>query len=245
MPLLVLKPDAKRLSAKVPNLVAAPAWTLEPGQEFMALWGTGYEKARAYLEIEHRGKQLQAFWTEPGAAQQPIKQAVTEALRGGFTLRVTMVRENRAYLTTHQVEVPWINKKLSVAWEHFVSKLEPGRRETWTAVITGPDAKKAAAEMVAALYDRSLDAYLPHVWPSGFGVFREDRSNLQSQFENMSKSLQQLLGGWPLARKDVQMTYRTFPADITVNLWGYMYFGGKGGGMAARPWALPESLWKR
>ena len=43
-------------------------------------------------------------------------------------------------------------------------KLEPGKKETFTAVISGPDAKKAAAEMVAALYDASLDAYLPHHW---------------------------------------------------------------------------------
>ena len=64
-------------------------------------------------------------------------------------------------------------------WEHFVSKLEPGQKETWTAVITGPDAKKAVAEMVAALYDESLDAYLPHNWPQRFGVFRQDHSNLQ------------------------------------------------------------------
>ena len=139
----------------------------------------------------------------------------------------------------HRVEVPWTNKKLSVAWEHFVSKLQPGQRETWTAVITGPDAKHAAAEMVAALYDRSLDAYLPHAWPPGFGVFREDHSNLQVQFENMSKSLMHLQGSWPLARKDVQMTYRSFPADITVNLWGYMYFGGKGGMRGAVMGAAP------
>ena len=66
LPLVVLQPDAKRLAVKVPNLVAAPKWTLEPGQPFMALWGTGYDKARAYLEIEHRGKQLQAFWTRAG-----------------------------------------------------------------------------------------------------------------------------------------------------------------------------------
>ena len=33
---------------------------------------------------------------------RPVKQAVTEAMRGGFTLRVTMVRENRAYLTAAQ-----------------------------------------------------------------------------------------------------------------------------------------------
>ena len=33
--------------------------------------------------------------------------------------------------------------------------------------------------MVAALYDQSLDAYLPHDWTSGFGVFPQS-SNLNS-----------------------------------------------------------------
>ena len=99
-------------------------------------------------------------------------------MRGGFTLRVTMVRENRGYLESRHVDVPWTNKNLTVKWEHFVSKLEPGQKETWTAVITGPDAKKAVAEMVATLYDQSLDAYLPHNWQSGFGVFRQDWSRL-------------------------------------------------------------------
>ena len=32
--------------------------------------------------------------------------------------------------------------------------------------------------MVAALYDQSLDAYLPHNWQSGFGVFRQDWSRM-------------------------------------------------------------------
>ena len=27
-----------------------PRWVLEPGMEFMAVWGTGYETGRAYLE---------------------------------------------------------------------------------------------------------------------------------------------------------------------------------------------------
>ena len=137
-------------------------------------------------------------------------------------------------------------EEIGVSHALLLAKLQPDQQETWTAVITGPDTKKAAAEMVAALYDRSLDAYLPHAWPSGFGVFREDRSNLQLQFENMLKPLQQLLGTWPLARKDVQMTYRSFPADITVNLWRYRYYGrgdAKGGGVLMSNGAVPtESL---
>ena len=95
-------------------------------------------------------------------------------MRGGFTVRVTHVRENRAYLTTRHVDVPWTNKNLTVKWERFVSKLEPGQKETYTAVVTGPDAKKAVAEMVAAMYDASLDAYLPHDWMQRFNVFRQD-----------------------------------------------------------------------
>jgi len=225
LPLNVLAPEAKAFPIKIPNLVAAPKWSLEPGEEFMALWGSGYDRARAFIEIEHRGKLLQSFWTEPGATQQPVKQAVTEAMRGGFTLRVTMVRENRGYIESRNVDVPWTNKNLKVKWEHFVSKLEPGQKETWTAVISGPDAKKAVAEMVAALYDQSLDAYLPHNWPSAFGVFRRDWSRLSWQFENMGKSLNQLQGGWPYDQRNVQISYRRLPSSITVDLWGYQYFG--------------------
>ena len=226
----MLAPEAKKFPIKVPNLVAGPKWTLEPGDEFMALWGSGYDRARAFIEIEHRGKLLQSFWTEAGATQQSVKQAVSEAMRGGFTLRVTMVRENRAYLESRHVDVPWTNKNLTVKWEHFVSKLEPGQKETWTAVITGPDAKKAVAEMVAALYDQSLDAYLPHNWQSGFGVFRQDGSRVSQQFENMAKYLNQLQGGWPIDQRNVQITYRRLPASITVDLWGYGYFGANANG---------------
>jgi uncharacterized protein YfaS (alpha-2-macroglobulin family) len=228
LPLSVLAPEAKAFPIKIPNLVAAPKWSLEPGNEFMALWGSGYDRARAFIEIEHRGKLLQGFWTEAGATQQPVKQAVSEAMRGGFTLHVTMVRENRAYMDSRHVDVPWSNKNLKVKWEHFVSKLEPGQKETWTAVITGPDAKKAVAEMVAALYDQSLDAYLPHNWQGGFGVFRQDWSRINQQFENMAKYLNQLQGNWPLDQKDGQVTYRRLPSSITVDLWGYGYFGGQG-----------------
>ena len=126
LPLNVLAPEAKTFPIKIPNLVAGPKWSLEPGEEFMALWGSGYDRARAFIEIEHRGKLLQSFWTEAGATQQPVKQAVTEAMRGGFTLHVTMVRENRGYLESRHVDVPWTNKDLTREMGAF--RLQAGAR---------------------------------------------------------------------------------------------------------------------
>src|SRR5207247_7761413 len=160
LPIQVLKPSAAKLALKIPHLVAAPEWSVEPGQEFKALWGTGYDSGRAFIEIEHRHNLVRRFWTQPGQTQQQIKQAVTEAMRGGFTLHVTQVRENRAYLDSHRVDVPWSNKQLDVKSEHFTSKLQPSQKETWTAVVQmrNPksetrNAEKAVAEIADTLYD--------------------------------------------------------------------------------------------
>jgi hypothetical protein len=219
--LRVLQPDAEKLSLKLPQLVAAPKWELEPGEEFLALWGTGYDTGRVFVEIEHRHQMVRRFWTEPGRTQQQIKQAVTEAMRGGFHVHVTQVRENRGYLATRRVDVPWSNKELDLKWERFVSKLEPAQKETWTAVVTGPKAEKAAAEMVAALYDESLDQFLRHHWLGGFGFFYHDHTTARAQFENMTKGFQHLHGYWPQNHLAVALTYRHFPPDLVANFWGY------------------------
>lgn len=227
--LQVLDPTAMHLNIKVPNIVSAPKWTVEPGSEFTLFWGSGYNEGRTFLEVEHRGKILQAYWTEPGRTQAQLKLPVTEAMRGGFTVRSTFVHENRAYLVSRHVDVPWTNKDFTVKWETFRNKLEPGKKETFTAIITGPDAKRAVAEMVAAVYDQSLDAYLPHDWMHKFGIFRHDASHLHSQFENMDKHFQWIHGQWPTNHKSVDLTYRGFPGDLTQNYTRYEYFG-KGGG---------------
>ena len=91
---------------------------------------------RAFVEVEHRGKTLHAFWTDAAKTQATLTVPVTEEMRGGFTVRTTAVRENRGYLESRHVTVPWSNKTLAVKWETFRSKLEPGKRETFTAVVT-------------------------------------------------------------------------------------------------------------
>ncbi len=203
---------------------------------------------------------MQRYWTKAGQTQQQIKVAVTEAMRGGFFVHVTYVRENRAYLQTRQVGVPWENKDLDLKWEHFVSKLQPSQKETWTLLISkrsdgvmqkgsngvtntpalqhSNTPERLAAEMVATLYDESLDAFAPLNWPHRFSVFREDYSTLQSQFANAAIIFQHVFGGWVQRYEGVEITYRSFPPDLTVNLWGYGYFRARnalarGGAMLA------------
>jgi hypothetical protein len=225
----VVDPQATHFAVRIPNYLAAPSWSVEPGETFMALWGTGYDTGQAYVELECRGKVLHAWWTDPNRTQETIVQDATEDMRGGFTLRVTYVRENRAYLNERIITVPWTNKQLTIAWEHFRSLLEPGQKETWTAIITGPDARKAVAEMVAAMYDASLDQYLNHDWIHSFGsFFRGESSRLASWFENSMVTFG-AISRWYAYYGAESPYYRHYPDDLMIQVYssgGVAYRGG-------------------
>ncbi|MHC4629005.1 MAG: alpha-2-macroglobulin family protein, partial [Planctomycetota bacterium] len=221
---------ASDFSVPLANHFAAPRWSVEPGESFMALWATGYDSGRAYVELECRGELLKAGWTDPNRTQELIEQEVTEYMRGGFTLRVTYVRENRAYLNERIVDVPWTNKQLTLQWERFRSLLEPGQEEVWTAVITGPDATRAVAEMVAGMYDASLDQYLKHYWPQGFSGFRRESPRLYSRFENSALSFRSVVSDWSTDYLSVEFSYRRFPYEIVSP-----YFVGYAAGGGAAP----------
>lgn len=233
---VVDQPGADTFAVRVPSRVVVRSDSVEPGMEFMALWGTGYEVGRALVEIERKGKMLRRFWTSAGRTQQLIRMAVDDTLRGGFTLHVSQVRENRAYLTSRTVQVPWIDRELTVRWETMRSKLEPGARETWTALIsrrhssppeesgtptTSTAVDPVVAEFVAALYDASLDQFVVHDWPRRFGVFYQERSFARPEFVNTWESLRLVLGKWGQRSVDVERTYRDFRPEV---------ISGRGGG---------------
>jgi hypothetical protein len=213
----VMDPEATHFGLRIANHLAAPKWSLEPGEPFTALWGTGYDTGRAFVELECRGQVLRAWWTDPNRTQEIVAEMVTKDMRGGFTLRVTYVRENRAYLNERIVDVPWTNKQLTIQWERFRSLLEPGQKEVWTAVITGPDARKAVAEMVASMYDASLDQYVQHDWIQRFSGFRQEWSRLSSQFENGVRSFRTIFSDWGVDYLYASLSYRRFPDEILVS----------------------------
>ncbi|MGE3309110.1 MAG: alpha-2-macroglobulin [Limisphaerales bacterium] len=244
----VFDPASDRLDLKVPHLFEARSWELEPGQEFLGVWGTGYASGRAFVEIRHRGKSLERYWTAPGRTQQPIRVAVTEALRGGFHIEVLQVRENRVYRSARDVRVPWKQKELDLTWETFRSKLEPGGKETWTAVIKparpGPPeseaALRSATELAATLYDASLDQFLPHAWPETFPFWPAfTDSAALGFFSNEDSRFDVFLTPPGSRRENVPIRFRAFPPDLRFDQQEFAMFRSRTGfGALAAPMAM-------
>ncbi|MDA0253959.1 MAG: MG2 domain-containing protein, partial [Planctomycetota bacterium] len=246
----VVDPAATSYGVKRPFVMKAEKTSVEPGAEFQALLGTGYEAGRALVEISQSGNVLKRFWTEPGRTQWPVAFQATAANRGGFTVRAWLVRDGRLHVRTETVDVPWTDKKLAIEWERFTRKTEPGAKEVWRAKISsvadpvaGP-AAPVAAELLALLYDQSLDALAPHAWPGGGlqGLFRREAGWLNLAFTNGPDGFQQIRGSFAVSSRGVPaMTFRELLRPFGPQGWGFgqphmMMAGaafGLGGGMMA------------
>lgn len=100
---------------------------------------------------------------------------VNEADHGGIIYHYMTVKDNRLFTQTVTIQVPWTNKRLEIQYETFRDKLLPGSSEEWKMKITGEGGQKVSAELLASMYDISLDAFrlnqwqLPDIYPDVSG----------------------------------------------------------------------------
>ena len=127
--LKVLSPQQNELGFKLPHVFVIESNEVHPGETWKALWGTGYPTGTALVEFERMGKKLKSYWTAPGKTQSLLELPIDESMRGGVSVRVTFVRDNRLYTESTLISIPWDNKQLALKWERFRNKLEPGAKE--------------------------------------------------------------------------------------------------------------------
>ena len=80
----------------------------------------------------------------------------------GVTLSVAWVKNGQSYKHTANIQRPLPDTRLNIKWTTFRDRLTPGQRETWTLNITRPDGTPARAQLLATMYDKSLDQLRSH-----------------------------------------------------------------------------------
>ncbi|HNX97894.1 MAG TPA: alpha-2-macroglobulin family protein, partial [Candidatus Aminicenantes bacterium] len=236
-PFLVLREGADEPGLPVPLFVFALAkGSWEVGETFHALAATGYDRGPMRVEFFRDNRLLKAYWTEPGRPQTTIDFPVTAELRGGFTLVVTLVKENRLYQEVRSITVPWSDKELKLAWATFRDRQRPGQTETWQLKISGPRTGPLAAELVATLYDASLDQYLTHRFPGFAGLFARDRTWLSHAFANQPADWHFCFDHLNVEVETVTPQYPSYPNAVRDGGWWSLWAWGK---FARRMKALP------
>jgi hypothetical protein len=136
----------------------------EPGEKIAFLAGTKDKNVKALYEIAQEDKVFLSQWIELNNEQRLVEIPITEEMRGGVAVSLTFVKHNRSFDNGFNAEVPFSNKQINVEFETFRDKLVPGQKEEWKFRLKGHKGDKIAAEMLASMYDQSLDALKDHSW---------------------------------------------------------------------------------
>jgi len=138
----------------------------EPGAEAQVLIGSGYDNVRVIFEVEKNHQIVESRILNLNREQQLLRVPVTEADRGNFFLHFTFIKDGRLYQRSQQITVPWTNKELKIEYLTFRDKLLPGQEEEWRLKIRDHNGKNVSAEVLASMYDASLDAFYEMTWPN-------------------------------------------------------------------------------
>lgn len=152
-------------SARIDSWVQVRKATAEPGEEAI-FWVGNSQPGWVLMTVEENRKVVRQEWIKTDGKPRRVTLPVTEKLRGGFAIHFAMIQNGRLYQKSQLITVPFTNKKLQIETQTFRNKLKPGEREKWTLTISGLD--NQPAEMVATLYDASLDAFDRLDWPTEF-----------------------------------------------------------------------------
>ncbi|HVP89612.1 MAG TPA: alpha-2-macroglobulin family protein [Terriglobales bacterium] len=153
---------------KLPLVVRAEKATVRVGGKACFLVHSGLPGQPLLLETYKGGRLWERRSIDAGKDSGVLVIPVTEEMRGGFGVRVSALRDHQFMSEEASVFVPWDDKDLGVSFATFRDKLSPGAKESWRVTVKMPDGKPAvqgAAELLAYMYDRSLDLFAPHRAP--------------------------------------------------------------------------------
>ena len=139
--------------------------TCVPGEEAAFIFGTSDKDTHILYEIYTAAnkcterKQIRLS-DENRTFRIPFKETDGE----GFTVSFTFVKDGKAYVTQVPVYRRQPDRRLTIQAETFRDHLLPGSKENWKFRITDADSSTVSAEVLASMYDASLDKLLPFKW---------------------------------------------------------------------------------
>lgn len=161
--------------SKTPFEYNAIQTTVEPGETAQVLVSTSLKDVSMIYEIEHKNKIVKREVIKMSNEMKLLEIPIEEKHRGNLAVHFSFVSNNRSYTMDQSIYVPYSSTNIEMEFETFRDKLDPGKKEEWKIKLKGPKGEKVMAEMVAAMYDASLDEFRSNYF--SFYLYRSYYSN--------------------------------------------------------------------
>jgi len=155
--LVVADASTKTLPVRLTNLAIAEHQEYKPGDRAYFLIGSHHLEEPIHVEVV-AGKHMIAHYFVSGKGIRVFEFPLTDAHKGGFSLRWFAVKDFVVNTGITLVKVPWIGKNLT-AQLHYDTKLTPGQKASWSLETKDSNGLPVDGEALVGMYDRSLEYY--------------------------------------------------------------------------------------
>lgn len=138
-------------------------WFYQDGLEFDAASPAtvyiGSSEKNVYLlyDVFAGNKRLESKRIELSDSVVSFRFPYKKEYGDGILVSMAFVKDGRLYSHNARIMKLAPEKKLQLKWTTFRDKLRPGQQEEWKLTVLYPDGSPAEAEMLATMYDASLD----------------------------------------------------------------------------------------
>lgn len=228
-------------------VLAARQERLAPGGRLEILAGGGLSGVPAVLEIFRGEERLLRREIEPGKTVV-LDREIAGADRGGLTVELTAVARYQIVNLRREIEIPFAEPTLAVSYETFRDRLRPGQRERFTLAVRSRDGQSLdphLVEILAGMYDRSLDLFAPHPAAAGGDLFASGygRQRILPQYSSIRAAYTFWRVEPPYAGADAPR-----PHGDRLTFYDEVMIGGPGGGgpprmrLMMKAGAAPEAM---
>ncbi|HSW55487.1 MAG TPA: alpha-2-macroglobulin family protein [Ignavibacteriaceae bacterium] len=212
-------PESKKTPLNEASWVYLNERSYEPGETAKLFIGSAEKNVKVLYELTYDSKIIKKEWISLDNEQKIIDIPIKEEYRGNLVAHVSFIVNNEPHLITKVISVPWTNKQLKISFETFRNKLLPGSKEEWKLKISGPNGDAVAAELLASMYDASLDVFAANYWGFNIHPYFYSRYNwtADNNFQSISSNFYN--EGWNLYYNRPYMYYPY------INNFGFYFYG--------------------
>lgn len=161
--IVVFSQHDTRLVNKSKLWLYTPEQNFSPGKPARIMVGSS-EKAYIYYTLNSNDELVESRLIQLNDSVLTIDIPYEKRYGEGLHLNVMTVLGNSIHRERRTLILRQPDKQIRYKWTTFRDKLQPGQKETWQLQLTRPDGQPASANLMASLYDASLDAIYSHSW---------------------------------------------------------------------------------
>ncbi len=181
---VVYSTDSKQLPYKTNRWIVNVKTNCKPAETAKILIGST-DQTVVFYKVRKGAEIFETKMLKLNGNQKLIEIPVTEDMRGGFNVAFIWIAQNRIHQTNVNVSVPYSDKELDVEFVSFRNKLQPGEKDEWKIIIKNKESnEKVTAELLAGMYDASLDAFIDGRW--SFSPFMYNYSYFKWKYSDFS-----------------------------------------------------------